>query len=281
MSVRSEIVLVGAGRFGAVHAAKIALDPTVRLVAVCDPALDRARGVAERWGASAFASLESALARHPGLGACVVVTPRPALAPVALTALRAGLHVLVEKPGAASASEFEALAHAARVANRRLHVGYVERFHEARPPESEWLVTRRSVGREIGLEEAVTDRLCHDLDAADRVLGPGCEVVRARHSGARIWLELETTRGRRGRLVLVACSEDLRRWRTPGRHGDTRRTSWPDPLSAQWSAFSAACRGAEVSQLATFESSARVWRLLVRAEALLVGDHGPAVRAVP
>ncbi len=281
MSVQSEIVLVGAGRFGAVHAAKIALEPSTRLVAVCDPSLERARALAERWGAAAFGTLESALARHPGLEACVVVTPRPALAPVALTALRHGLHVLVEKPGASTASEFEAVAQAARGANRRLHVGYVERFHEGRPPESEWLVTRRSMGRELGAEEALADRLCHDLDAADRALGPGCEVVRAGRSGARLWLELAATRGRRGRLVLVSRAEDVRHWRTAGRRGDTRRPSWSDPLSAQWSAFAIACRGAEVSRLATPESSARVLRLLAHAEALLSAEHVHEVRAFP
>ena len=63
--------------------------------------------------------------------AVVVATPPGAHAPVALQALKAGLHTLVEKPLANSIEEAEALVAAARESNVRLMVGHTFEYNAA------------------------------------------------------------------------------------------------------------------------------------------------------
>jgi predicted dehydrogenase len=61
----------------------------------------------------------------------VVSTINDALAPVTLAAVRAGKHVLVEKPAARSADELRPVAMAARAAGVTVRVGFNHRFHPA------------------------------------------------------------------------------------------------------------------------------------------------------
>jgi predicted dehydrogenase len=79
------------------------------LSAVADPVVDRARAVASQYGASAaFATLEEMLA---GADVDVVVnlTPIPFHGAHTLTALRAGKHVVSEKPIATSMADADAI----------------------------------------------------------------------------------------------------------------------------------------------------------------------------
>src|SRR5262249_29115340 len=61
----------------------------------------------------------------------VVATVNAWLAPVALAAVRAGKHVLVEKPAARNAAELRPLPAAARAAGVLVKVGFNHRFHPA------------------------------------------------------------------------------------------------------------------------------------------------------
>jgi predicted dehydrogenase len=78
-------------------------------------------------GAAACASLAELLAR-PDVDAVCVCTPNSAHAPVALAALRAGKHVLCEKPMATSLADGEAMVQAARRSGVLLTVGHQARF---------------------------------------------------------------------------------------------------------------------------------------------------------
>ncbi len=68
------------------------------------------------------------LLADPELDAVFVATPNALHAPLALRALAAGKHVIVEKPLASSASEAEALIEAAERAGRTLSVAMNQRF---------------------------------------------------------------------------------------------------------------------------------------------------------
>lgn len=63
--------------------------------------------------------------------AVIVSTLNAALAPVTLAAVRAGKHVLVEKPGALNAAQLRTLQAAARESGARVRLGYNHRFHPA------------------------------------------------------------------------------------------------------------------------------------------------------
>ena len=67
----------------------------------------------------------------PAIDAVIICTLNASLAPLALAAIRAGKHVLIEKPGAISVAEVEELIAAARTADVRVRVGFNHRYHPA------------------------------------------------------------------------------------------------------------------------------------------------------
>jgi predicted dehydrogenase len=98
--------------------------PETKLVAVCDK--DRARleqVLAGYSGVDAVTSFEELLLRDD-VDAMAIATPVRTHGPLALAALRAGKHVLVEKPLAASVRDAEAMVATARDAGRVLMVDH-------------------------------------------------------------------------------------------------------------------------------------------------------------
>ena len=84
------------------------------LVAVADPVVERARSVASQYGASAsYASLEEMLERSD-VDVVVNLTPIPAHGSATLQALRAGKHVISEKPLATNLDDADAIVELAR-----------------------------------------------------------------------------------------------------------------------------------------------------------------------
>ena len=63
--------------------------------------------------------------------AVIVSTLNASLAPIALAAVRAGKHVLVEKPGALNAAQLRTVRDAAQKSGARVRLGYNHRFHPA------------------------------------------------------------------------------------------------------------------------------------------------------
>ncbi|WP_415856643.1 Gfo/Idh/MocA family protein [Sinomonas sp. G460-2] len=91
------VVVVGAGYWGPNLARNFQRSADWDLVAVCDLDLDRAAALASLYGATAFGSLDEALDTLD-VDAVAIATPARTHHHVALTALGAGKHVLVEKP---------------------------------------------------------------------------------------------------------------------------------------------------------------------------------------
>ncbi len=121
--------LIGCGLIGRKRAASL---PSGRLRHACD--LDGARAAElARTSAGCTDSTDHykvALA-DPAVTAVIVSTLNASLAPLALAAVRAGKHVLVEKPGALNAAQLRGLRDAARAAGVRVRLGYNHRFHPA------------------------------------------------------------------------------------------------------------------------------------------------------
>ena len=67
----------------------------------------------------------------PRLTAVIVATLNASLAPIALEAVRAGKHVLVEKPGALNSAQLRTVREAAARSGVRVRLGYNHRFHPA------------------------------------------------------------------------------------------------------------------------------------------------------
>lgn len=99
-----------------------------RLIVAADVCLERAEALAaQRPGAAATTDWHAAVMR-PDVAAVVVATTNDCLAPVTLAAVRAGKHVLVEKPAARSVEEILPVIAAAR-SGVCVQVGFNHRYH--------------------------------------------------------------------------------------------------------------------------------------------------------
>lgn len=111
MAATLDIGLIGAGAIarGMYLVAARALEPSgVRLVAITDAVPEKAQALAAEAGATAYAD-HRALLEHRDLAAVVVATTIGTHAELALAALQAGKHVLVQKPMATSVAEADRL----------------------------------------------------------------------------------------------------------------------------------------------------------------------------
>ncbi len=121
--------LVGCGKVGQIHAAALAGLPEALFVGVCDASPERAGAFAARTGARAYADV-GAMLREAALEAVLIATPHPLHAEPAVRAAEAGVHVLVEKPMAASLTDCDAMLAAARRTGVRLGVISQRRLYE-------------------------------------------------------------------------------------------------------------------------------------------------------
>jgi UDP-N-acetyl-2-amino-2-deoxyglucuronate dehydrogenase len=127
--VRLRTALVGCGKVGRIHAVALARLPESELVAVCDGLPDRAREFAEEFGVAGFVDVAEMLERARPEAVCVC-TPHPLHAAPAVRALDAGVHVLVEKPMAATLADCDRMLAAAAASGATLGVVSQRRWFE-------------------------------------------------------------------------------------------------------------------------------------------------------
>src|ERR1035441_3110342 len=129
MNRKVRTAIVGCGKVAHLHAAALAELPEAQFVAVTDAVFERAGEFAARYGVRAYTDLQSLIAGS-GVEAVIVCTPHPAHRAPAVRAAEAGVHVLVEKPLAASLADCDAMIEAA--ARHRVKLGVVSqrRFFE-------------------------------------------------------------------------------------------------------------------------------------------------------
>ncbi len=138
------IGVVGCGRQGSALAQAVVRSETLRLVASADPDLTAAQRVAGLGDAvSQHATLEALLAAAD-VDAVLIATPHDQLAPAALSAIRAGKHLLIEKPMALNETQAREIEFAAASAGVSCMVGYSFRFGMARQVHE--LLTEGAIG---------------------------------------------------------------------------------------------------------------------------------------
>src|ERR1700753_171527 len=111
-------VIIGCGLIGAKRAAAATGH---EIAAVCDPHQARRTRLAQQTGARAMADWREAIAVDAD--AVLIATPHDQLSPIALAAVEAGRHVLVEKPAGRNAADVAPLLAAAPKHKRILQVG--------------------------------------------------------------------------------------------------------------------------------------------------------------
>jgi predicted dehydrogenase len=197
------IGVLGVGAMGRNHVRVLASLPCAELVGIHDPRREAAAAVAAEHGTRAFPSAEALAAE---VDAMVLAVPTALHAEIGCELLGRGLHVLVEKPLAASLEEADRLLAAAAAAGRVLAVGHTEFFNPAVeallalgvPPrfvEVQRLAvfTPRSLDVDVVLDLMIHDlQILHALDGAPvgEVRATGIPVLSPRTDIANVRVEL-------------------------------------------------------------------------------------------
>lgn len=125
-----KVAIIGAGLVGTKRAAAIEKIDQLRVAVVCDSDFSRAKKLAARHRAKVLRGWRQAV-RDPDVDIVIVATPNRWLLSIALVAVKAKKHVLIEKPGATRASDLRKVLMAAKRAKVGAWVGYNHRFHPA------------------------------------------------------------------------------------------------------------------------------------------------------
>ncbi|HBK06121.1 MAG TPA: oxidoreductase [Acetobacteraceae bacterium] len=175
--------IAGAGHFGRYHALKVAAGSRTVLTGIYDPDQERAKTVGWEAGAKemTFDDLLDAS------DAIIVAAPAEAHYDLAARALRAGKHVLVEKPIAATLEQADELGRLAKERSLVLQVGHLERFSAAYQAMAGKIgaplyieATRIAPFKPRGTDVSVIlDLMIHDLDLVLALIDSEIESVDA------------------------------------------------------------------------------------------------------
>lgn len=109
------------------HAPELAANDQAEIVAFCDIVPERAEAMVDLYGGKAYTDYKDVLALDD-VDAIVVCLPNYLHAPVTIAALKAGKHVLCEKPMATSAAEAEEMIKTAKETGKFLMIGHNQRL---------------------------------------------------------------------------------------------------------------------------------------------------------
>lgn len=124
-----KLAIVGCGRIAQRHAKHISNTAGITLVATCDIVPERADQLAADYGAQAYHSIEALLDRANEVDLVSICSPNGLHAQHSIQALKAGKHVLCEKPMATSVYDCGEMIKTAEKANRRLFVIKQNRYN--------------------------------------------------------------------------------------------------------------------------------------------------------
>ncbi|MBF0461867.1 MAG: Gfo/Idh/MocA family oxidoreductase [Magnetococcales bacterium] len=170
---RLRAAVIGTGYLGRIHATKYQHIPGVELVAVVDAQAEQARLVGDALSVPYYSDYTDIF---PRADLVTIATPTRSHCRIAEACLRAGLHVLVEKPMTTTLEEADALVALARQVGRILQVGHLKRFHPTvvalrksgllcRPQFMEASRLAPFKTRSLDLD-VVLDLMIHDIDLA-------------------------------------------------------------------------------------------------------------------
>ena len=102
----------------------------VEMVAFCDIVVERAQKAKETYGTPDAAVYEDykELLKDESIDVCYVLTPNRSHADLTCDALRAGKHVMCEKPMAKTAADAREMVATAKRTGRTLSIGYQSRY---------------------------------------------------------------------------------------------------------------------------------------------------------
>lgn len=192
------------------HARILSLLKDVEFVGVSDVSAERGLDLASKYRVRFFEDYHDLL---PLVDAICIAVPTRLHHAVGLACLQAGVHVMIEKPIAASIAEAESLVNAAAEANRILQVGHIERFNPAFKELQNVLKTEEMLAIEAQRMSPYSDRandvsvvldlMIHDIDLLlDLVQSPVVKLAASGSSASR-------TESEQGQLDYVTATLDF------------------------------------------------------------------------
>lgn len=176
MADKLRVGVIGVGYLGRFHALIYSRMAGAELVGVVDADPQRAAAVAAEAGCGVFADAETLAA---AVDAVSVVVPTTAHLEVAASVLRHGVHMLMEKPIAATVEDGAEIVRLAEAAGAILQVGHVERFNAGvmalaeRITEPRYIEAQRMGGfvERATDVDVVSDLMIHDIDIILSLVG--------------------------------------------------------------------------------------------------------------
>jgi predicted dehydrogenase len=304
--------VIGTGVMGGHHVRILDSLPEAELRGFYDPDPTAASSVVERFGCRSFDSVEE-LAKE--IDAAVIAAPTAVHRELGCSLLQSGIHVLMEKPLAASLSDADELVAAA--GDAVLAVGHVE-FHNPAvekilslglPPgfvevHRMGVFSPRSLDIDVVLDLMIHDlQILHSLDPSPvvKLHAVGVNVLSSRVDIANVRLELASgcvanlTASRvsaekirkfrvfvpQGYFAVDYSEQEVRGYRLES-SGDNReivRADLPiehqEPLRMELDGFLAACRGEETARIVTGEEGRRALKTALRVVDDMAARRGP------
>ncbi len=128
MDKKLRVGVIGLGGISGVHIPALMDLPLAKIAAVCDVKEDRLKAGMEKTGAEGYTDYREILARED-IDIVHILTPHYLHAPMAIDALRAGKHVLTEKPMASTIEDAKAMIRAADQSKGTLNVIFQNRYN--------------------------------------------------------------------------------------------------------------------------------------------------------
>lgn len=140
------IGIIGCGKIAQVrHIPELAANPDAEIVGYYNPTTSRALQMAERYGGKVYETLEQMLA-DPQIDAVVMSLANQVHADVTIKALKAGKHVLCEKPMATTIEECQEMVKAAQECGKALMIAQNQRLTNAHTHASK-LIAEGEIGK--------------------------------------------------------------------------------------------------------------------------------------
>lgn len=168
-TTKLKIGVIGVGHMGQYHVNVLSGLPTHQFIGIYDANYERASEIAEKFETRAFKSLDQLISK---VDAVTIAVPTNLHYETAMAALKAGKHVLVEKPITENTEQARELVDLAAEKKLVLQVGHVERFNgavmelhkivtEPRLIETKRLSPFTPRIKDVGV---ILDMMIHDLD---------------------------------------------------------------------------------------------------------------------
>ncbi len=127
-----KVAVIGCGTIAnAAHIPSYMNNPEAEIVYFCDIILERAQKAVAQYGCGRAVTDYHEVLNDPQIEAVSVCTPNNVHAQIAIDALRAGKHVLCEKPAARTYAEALEMQKVQHETGRVLNIGVVNRFNDS------------------------------------------------------------------------------------------------------------------------------------------------------